>query len=380
MEKGLIEKLKERNQVQGERLERLNKMQHILKDEDINSDNKKKIAIIYDVEGWAFHNIAKEIKKNISEKYEIDILPKSIFYENIARLMLLAQRYDLVHLLWRGMFSEIEGDYIQGFIWSLGISPEDFVKRYVSNTLITTSVYDHNFLNKDAFWITEAFFKYSKEYTVSSKKLLDIYNKLNIDKKPAVEITDGVDLEKFKPQKLERFSNITNRTINIGWVGNSKFTDSENDADLKGVRRIIIPAIEELKKEGYNIERKFADRNEGYIPHDKMPDYYNSIDLYICASKEEGTPNPVLESMACGVPVITTDVGIVKEAFGNKQKKYILEARSKENLKKKIVNLIDNPKMFKELAEENLKQIQDWSWEKKAKQFEQFFENCLKNE
>ncbi|WZB73295.1 glycosyltransferase family 4 protein [Achromobacter xylosoxidans] len=42
-----------------------------------------------------------------------------------------------------------------------------------------------------------------------------------------------------------------------------------------------------------------------------MPAYYNSLDLYVCPSAIEGTPNPVLEAMACGVPVISTDVGIV---------------------------------------------------------------------
>ena len=194
-----------------------------------------------------------------------------------------------------------------------------------------------------------------------------------------MEITDGVDLSKFIPQNLERFfsSNIQNRIINIGWVGNSKFEDSENDDDLKGVRKIIIPVIEELKNEGYKVERKFADRNEGYIPHNKMPDYYNSIDLYVCASKEEGTPNPVLESMASGVPVISTNVGIVSEAFGEKQKDYIIE-RTKEDLKEKIIDLLNNKEKFEILSKENLDQIKNWSWEKKCEQFKEFFDKSIK--
>ena len=40
-----------------------------------------------------------------------------------------------------------------------------------------------------------------------------------------------------------------------------------------------------------------------------MRAFYRSIDYYLCASWNEGTPNPALEAAACGVPVVTTQVG-----------------------------------------------------------------------
>ena len=61
------------------------------------------------------------------------------------------------------------------------------------------------------------------------------------------------------------------------------------------------PVVEELQSEGYPIELKLCDSNEKMIPHHEMPDWYASIDLYICMSKIEGTPNPILECMACGL-------------------------------------------------------------------------------
>lgn len=375
-EKQLIDKIRDYSFIIADRIEWLEKMRDITVKKEkkhIQHEEKKKIAIVYDVDGWAFNNIAKEIKKNLSEYYEIDIFPKSVFNDNIIRLMLLAKEYDLVHVLWRGLFSELDSAFSDMYIRSLGFSKEDFINRFVLPINLTTSVYDHSFLNEDAFWITESFLKYVKSYTVSSKKLQVIYNNLDIEKKPMMEITDGVDLQKFIPRNIERFSK-ADRTISIGWVGNSKFEDSKKDKDLKGVRKIIIPAIEELIEEGYNIKKKFADRNEGYIPHDKMPEYYQSIDLYICASKEEGTPNPVLESMACGVPVISTNVGIVPEVLGEKQKKYIIKERSKEALKEKIIQFINNKEEWSELSNENLEQIKDWSWNKKCEQFKEFFD------
>ena len=40
--------------------------------------NKKKIALIIDTEGWAFDNVAKQIKKHLTE-YDIDIIPGRLF-------------------------------------------------------------------------------------------------------------------------------------------------------------------------------------------------------------------------------------------------------------------------------------------------------------
>ena len=342
--------------------------------------NKKKIAIVYDRDGWAFCNIANQIKRNLGNEFDITIFPVSVFNDNPVQLLLIADQFDLVHCLWRGQLACLDYEYVRGYIYNMGYTFDEFLDKYLKPANITTSVYDHKFLDDENFNTTKSFAKYAKNYTVSSTILGNIYNNLDIDKKPMAVISDGVDTSKFKPNNLERFEfeNISNRKIKIGWVGNSEFTDSEGDSYLKGVRKIIKPALEELIEEGYPIELKFADRKDGYIPHDKMPDYYNTIDVYICASKNEGTPNPVLESMASGVPIISTDVGIVRDAFGKKQREFILEERSKEQLKSKIIKLLESKEKFKELSQENLKQIEDWTWEKKCNQFREFFLKNLK--
>ncbi len=346
--------------------------------EDVVCETRKpKIALIIDCRNWALDNIAKNIEKYLSEYFDFKLIYMSdIPDQNIIQLFYACLDCDIIHFLWRGYIQFIESNYSNYYLNYYGRGLELFKENFLNKMYITASVYDHKYLDND-FNTTRAIMKYIKNYTVSSKKLLDIYNELDIVK-PLKEITDGVDLELFHPNNLERFKNIKNRRIIIGWVGNSNWNGDKN-TDHKGINTIIKPAIEQLRSEGFNFELQCTDKFEKFIPHNAMPNYYNNIDIYICASIDEGTPNPVLEAMACGIPIITTDVGIVNEVLGEKQKRFVLKERTVECLKEKIKELVNNLDNVEELINENLKQIQDWSWKNKTKDFKDFFDICLED-
>ena len=334
---------------------------------------KKQIAIIIDKEGWAYYNSAVEIQKNLKNEFDIDIITIDIFGDNVVKIFLLSEKYDLIFFMWRGLISWIYSDYSKDYIQQLGFSFDEFIKKFIKSKNIVTGVYDHLFLQQEQER-TEFILENIKDYIVCSKKLNKIYSMFK--KKPAMIISDGVDLELFKMEDTSKYDNIKDRAIKIGWCGNSKFTD-ENDDDLKGLNKIIRPAITELIGEGYGVELDIADRNCNMIKHSEMPKYYNSIDIYVCASRTEGHPAPVLEAMACGVPVISTDVGIVSEVFGNRQKEFIIQ-RSARQLKEKIEYILKNKKILSKLSEENLNQIKNWSWIQKSNEYKKFFEKNLK--
>lgn len=297
---------------------------------------------------------------------------------NIIYLFYACKDCQIIHFLWRGYINFINGEFAKQYLGYYGRGINAFKSEKIDKKIITCSIYDHNYLNEDELDLTKNILEQVKYYTVSSKKLYDIYKNLNY-KLPTVEITDGVDTKLFKPYNLERFKEINGRKLVIGWVGNSSWY-SKDAKDHKGIHTIIKPAIEELIREGYNIELELVDKQKKFIPHDDMAEYYKKIDVYVCASINEGTPNPVLEAMACGVPVISTDVGIVKEVFGEKQKDYILKDRNKETLKDAIKGILSNTEVLEELSKENLQRIQDWTWEKKTQQFKEFYTHIIEEE
>jgi glycosyltransferase involved in cell wall biosynthesis len=332
---------------------------------------KKKIALIVDTEDWAFANIANMIKKNLSQYYDFKIIPLEVIDGNIIQCFILCKDYDLIHFFWRGYLNLINEPFAKNYINSLGMDKEIFIRKYIQSKTITTCVYDHLFLkDKEEIKFTNSILSKIKEYYVSSMKLFNIYNNM-FSKKPKMIITDGVDLDLFKPQNIKRFVKQKDKYI-IGWVGNSLWGPEQEDS--KGLNKIIKPAIKELIDEGYNIEINIADKQIKMIRKEDMPKYYSNIDIYVCASLSEGTPNPVLEAMACGIPIISTDVGIVREAFGEEQAKYILEERSKDCLKKKIIELLSEHDNFRRLSEENIEQIKKWTWHNKIKDFKKFFD------
>ena len=181
--------------------------------------NKKKIALIVDVKDWCFWNISQKIVKYLGKYYDFEIIPLNELDNNIVKLLFYTKKFDLVHFFWRAHLSFIDSSV--AYINSCGLDLEGFKELYVNSQYITTSVYDHLYLDNLDF--TNNILSYCRNYSVSSNILMKIYDSNpEIIKKPQMVITDGVDLELFKPKNLERF--LQERPLVIGWVGNSAWS------------------------------------------------------------------------------------------------------------------------------------------------------------
>lgn len=359
----------------GKTLKELSKPQAIT--EELNFPIKKpKIALIIDAENWAFANIANQLKKNLSSYYEFMIIPTQLI-SNLHHILMMTEGCDLVHFFWREFIRAQNNSYYTLYNKEIGINDIEFDERFIKGRKFTTTIYDHLFLSPDEILERQSFYNNKiVAYSVCSSKLFKIYNDITCYPSPKIITEDGVDLTLFKPVNLARFKNIQDRELVVGWAGNSKWAGDIED--FKGFHSILKPAVEELQMEGLNIRLELADRQNGFIPHAEMVNYYARIDLYVCPSKIEGTPNPVLESMACGVPVISTDVGVVSDAFGPLQKEWLLAERSQKALKEKLRKFyFERESLTRNLSNENLETIKKWDWSIKSQNFKSFFDSVL---
>lgn len=340
-----------------------------------NNINKKRVAIIADIPNWSFDIIAQLLKKELSYQYDIDIFYcVTDFDKDLFDILEKVKNYDVIHFLARKLLMQFDDENFKNKLLQNGYSYDEYTNTIIKK--ITTCVYDHLAINDDNIDYRKIFNLYSDRYIVCSKKLYDIYCNIPNCEKPWGEIKDTIDTDLFIPNNLERFDrqNIENRPLVIGWVGNSKWNrKSDDDIDYKGLKTILEVAIKELKEEGYNITTTYADVNEKYRNSIEMQEYYSTIDIYICVSLIEGTPRPILEAMSCGVPIITTNVGIADEVLGEKQKEFILENRDIQELKEKIKYLYNNRNILKELSEENIREGIKNSSKTTCEDYEKFF-------
>ncbi len=61
----------------------------------------------------------------------------------------------------------------------------------------------------------------------------------------------------------------------------------------------------------------------GNVPHRQLPEILNNVSLFILPSYYEGHPKALLEAMACGLPVIGTDVTGIRELIHHRETGYL---------------------------------------------------------
>lgn len=343
----------------------------------------KKIALVADVPNWAFDLAAHIIKKAFEDKIQVDIYyTKSVeFNKDLFKILETLKDYDVIHFFWREILLDFEKDEFIDKVKEKYGNYDEYVNNIIKK--ISTGVYDH--LYEDNLKYNQTFTKYCKKYVVSSKTLFEIYSNEENVKKPYLVMGDSFEKTRFFPYNMNRFED-ENGPLVIGWVGNSAWNEKQKDEngnsiDFKGFHTILKPAVDELIKEGVNLKLYCADKNVKQIPNEEMNEYYSKIQVYVCVSYNEGTPKPLLESMGCGVPVITTDVGVARDALGKLGQDYILskriinknEEQIKEELKDKIRYLYNNRDVLNKLSKENYESSKKYEIESMGKVYYKYF-------
>ena len=332
------------------------------------------VLLCPDQPSWAFDNIATNIERfagpnKISKLFMQDVIGNETqFFQ-----ALFLKRIDLCHIFWReDLFYLLHPETIDKSARQLGLEYETVV-RAINSCAFTTSIYDHLFCSSVDIQKRRSGFAMVDGYTVSSAKLQSIYAAQPDIPAPDRIISDGVDVEQFHPSE----AGPTNGRAAIGWAGNSAWGSQNRSLDIKGFHRLFQPMMDELNARGLAAEAKVADPQINRIRFEDMPEFYRQLDVFVCTSSIEGTPNPVLEAMACGIPVVSTDVGIVPEIFGDLQKRFIIENPTAENFADAVAELINNQQLYQQISRQNRSRALDWSWEIKTRDWWPFWKAVM---
>ena len=161
-------------------------------------------------------------------------------------------------------------------------------------------------------------------------------------------LRNGVDLEVFRPldrASLKKELGMGGRTLlSVGNLVELKGHDIAIDAlrEMPETELVIVgagPIRERLESRARRLRVSDRVRFTGTLSRTELVRYYNAADCLVLCSSREGMPNVILESLACGTPVVATPVGGVPEIIKDRVAGVLMEQRSPASLVAAIAEL-----------------------------------------
>ena len=242
-----------------------------------------RIAVLADTRGWAHDIIASHVRRNLPPEFEVDLL--YLYDEEFTHRLPIAldeADYDLIHLMsWR--YWPVIQD------WGLP-----------RKKLVTTILGHRELYGKDRPRFLEVMEQFTCVSTFSQKLFGELSAFL-----PGLFLTPcGADTQVFYPGPREMENGFV-----FGAVGRHYVEPDEPD-DIKGWKQILEPLAAELhplRAHYLQIDRA------AQVSYEQMPHFYRQCHCYLCTSRSEGNPLPLLEAAASGLALLSTDVGVAPE-------------------------------------------------------------------
>lgn len=103
-----------------------------------------------------------------------------------------------------------------------------------------------------------------------------------------------------------------------------------------------------------------------YVPDNDLVKFYNIADLFVYPSLYEGFGLPPLEAMACGCPVITSNISSLPEVVGDAG--LMIDPNDVENLTESMHEILTKEGLKEDYIKKSLERAKMFSWKKTAEQ------------
>lgn len=235
---------------------------------------------------------------------------------------------------------------------------------------------DVPFYNQRFYWLDRLVFsRLSKKIWKNAKKVIANSGKLkeladtSAPKQQIEIITNGIDIEEFTPLVNKEI------TIPIKLISTGRLIERKGykylieaiagmkDAELTLIGDGNIKAELEVQAKEQNSNVIFLGKKN----HSEVVNLLQKADIFVLPSLNEGMSNSILEAMATGLPIITSDTGGSNELVINNG--FIVEKANSDKLKEAIVHYLVNPEIIKLYGEKSRQLAEKMSWKEVAKNY-----------
>jgi glycosyltransferase involved in cell wall biosynthesis len=113
----------------------------------------------------------------------------------------------------------------------------------------------------------------------------------------------------------------------------------------------------------------------GYTPHQYLPYLYKKAQLFLYPSLRESFGLPILEAMAVGTPVVTSNTSAMPEIAGDAA--YLVDPTSTDAISQSIENLTSDNQLRSNLITKGLERVMKFSWLNAARQCKELYKEFI---
>jgi glycosyltransferase involved in cell wall biosynthesis len=223
----------------------------------------------------------------------------------------------------------------------------------------------------------ESMLEYYKNIVgVNKEKLVCLYNDIDISRfsrvdekrKNQLKKELGINLEKKIILFVKRMSKIK------GIMFYSPYIIEKNQKLLRDKNYVCYYLGDGSEK--VKLEKEVNDNHlndiikiVGNKPNKEIQKFYQIADIFINPTLEEGFPRVLIEAMASGLPVVTTNAGGTADIVGELQSKFMVDIQDRDSFAMKLKELIEDEEMQQKLSAENINQVKKFSTKNVAQMY-----------
>jgi glycosyltransferase involved in cell wall biosynthesis len=193
------------------------------------------------------------------------------------------------------------------------------------------------------------------------------------------EIDQVIAVSETTKQDLCQISNIPEHQVTVIYEGvGDQFKLLDEDVVSAFKRKYNLPDKFALGIGGIGNRRNLERAKEacGEVPFivtgsslprlsdEEMVLLYNAATLLLYPSLYEGFGLPIIEAMACGTPVITSNLSSMKEIAG--ENALLVDPISTQSIHQAITDILSDPKVLQEFSKKGIQHAKHFSWQKAA--------------